>query len=235
MIICSICKIENDQYATICKSCGGFLQNRVPNLDLFSTLWEMIENPKNAFRLIMRAEHKNYSLFLYCLFGVSLSFTGFWFWRIGEIFENILLLIFWALVSGILMGIVLCPFLTSWHWILSVMLKGKATFKTSLGIMSYSFLPIIISSIFILPIKLLTFGMYLYTFNPHPFTVKPLVYSILIGLDIVLILWSILLSMIGTKIGYHLSVGKSIIIGLSTYLIIACGLVYGGEFVLKLL
>ena len=145
MIICSVCQIENDKYATICKKCGSFLQNRVPNLDLFETLWKIIENPKEAFRLIMIAEHKNYTLFLYALSGISVAFFGFSYFKLGDRFENMLFLIFWAMLIGAPLGMVLCPIISSFHWMLSRMLGGKASFRTSLGITSYAMTPVTLS------------------------------------------------------------------------------------------
>lgn len=231
MITCSICKSENDQYSTICKTCGSFLQNRIPNLDLFSTLWKIIERPRNAFQIITLAEHKNYALFLNILFGISLSFIGFWLWRIGDKYENFLPLIFSALLFGILYGCIICVLLTCWHWTLTKVFNGKTNYKISLGITSYAFLPAILSFVFILPVKLLTFGMFLFSFNPHPYTIKPIIYIILIGCDGILFLWSLLLIIYGTYIGTQLSIWKSIIIGITTYSIPILGLIYGGEYV----
>lgn len=223
MILCSVCKTENDIYATICKNCGSFLQNRIPNLDLFNTIWRVIENPQKAFRLIMLAEHKNYSLFLYVLCGISAVFSGFWFFKIGDRFENLPVLIIWALLIGILLGGVLCPIISSFHWILSKLISGKATFRTSVGITSYALMPFIISLLFLLPIELMTFGMYLFTFNPHPIAIKPVSYVVFIALNALMILWALILLTIGTKVGNQITLWKSAII-----VIIMCGLIISG-------
>jgi hypothetical protein len=233
MIICSVCNTENDTYSTICRKCGGFLQNRIPNLDLFDTLWRVIENPRNAFRLITLAEHKNYAFFLYALCGISITFTGFWHFRLGERFENIFPLILWALLIGIPLGIVLCPLVASIHWILSKIFGGKASFRTSLGVTSYAWTPIVISMLLVLPIKLLTFGMYLFTFNPNPMAIKPASYVLLIGFDIILAVWTFFLTIIGTNIGMQVPYGKSISITAILYAITLGGLAAGSEWVLK--
>jgi hypothetical protein len=212
MIICSVCQTENDSYAAICKKCGGFLQNRVPNLDLFDTLWRIIENPRKAFRLIMIAEHKNYALFLYALCGISVAFSGFWYFRVGDRFENVMLLIFWGLIIGVPLGIGLCPILTSFHWLLSKLLGGKSTFRASMGITSYSLMPFIVSLLLLLPIELMTFGMYIFTFNPHPIIIKPVSYIVLIGLNTAMILWALVLLVIGTNVGNQISAWKSILV-----------------------
>jgi hypothetical protein len=234
MIICSVCQTENDQYSTICKKCGGFLQNRIPNLDLFDVLWKIIENPRNAFRLIMLAEHKNYAVFLYTLSGIAITFTEFWYFKLGGRFENILLVIFLAIMIGIPFGIALCPIVSLLHWGLSRIVGSKTSFRTSLGITSYSLAPIIISLLFVLPIELLTFGMYFFTSNPPPITIKPILYLVLLGLDIILALWTWILLIIGTRVGNQISLWKSIFISSAVYGLIVIGLVTGGEYALKM-
>jgi hypothetical protein len=234
MILCSVCQTENDKYATICKKCGGFLQNRVPNLDLFDTLWRIIENPREAFRLIMLAEHKNYALFLYALYGISVAFSGFWYFRIGDRFENVLILIFWALLIGVPLGIALCPIVSSFHWMLSKLLGGKALFRTSMGITSYALTPFIISLLLLLPIELMTFGMYFFTFNPHPIAIKPVSYIVLIGLNAVMILWAFILLIIGTKVGNQISLWRSVFIVAILYGLILRSVMLCGEYTLNL-
>ena len=234
MINCSVCQTENDQYSTIGKKCGGFLQNRVPNLDLFDVLWKIIENPRNAFRMIMLAEHKNYAVFLYTLSGIAIMFAEFWHFKFGDRVENILLIFFLAILIGIPLGIALCPIASSIHWGLSKILGNKASFRNSLGITSYSLTPIVISLLFVLPVELLTFGMYFFTFNPPPITIKPISYILLIGLDIALIIWAWVLLVIGTKVGNQISLWKSILISSLVYGFLLFGLMAGGEFTLKM-
>jgi hypothetical protein len=234
MINCSVCQTENDQYSTICKKCGSFLQNRVPNLDLFDVLWKIIENPRDAFRLIMRAEHKNYAVFLYSLSGIAVTFAGFWHFKLGDRFENILVLIFIAILIGIPLGIVLCPIASSLHWGISKILGNKASFRTSLGITSYSLTPIVLSFLLVLPLELLTFGMYFFTFNPPPITIKPILYILLIGLDFALAVWAWVLLIIGTNVGNQISLWKSIVTSSVVYGLLVIGLVAGGGYALKI-
>ena len=234
MIMCSVCQTENDQYATICIKCGSFLQNRIPNLDLFDVLWKIIETPKNAFRLIMRAEHKNYAFFLYTLSGIAVAFAGFGYFRLGNRLENILVIIFSAILIGMLVGIALCPIASSLHWGLSRIFSTKASFRHSLGITSYSLVPIVISLLLVLPVELLTFGMYLFTFNPSPITIKPISYMVLIGLDSALTLWAWILLIIGTNVGNQLPLWKSILISSAMYGLILAGLWAGSEYALKM-
>jgi hypothetical protein len=235
MISCLVCHTENDKYTTICKKCGSFLQNRVPNLDLFDTIWKIIENPRKAFKSIMLAEHKNYSLFLYVLLGICFTFYGFWYFKIGDRFQNLLSLIFWGLLIGIPAGCILCPIVSFFHRILSRFLGGQATFRNSLGITSYAMIPFIFSLVFILPIELMTFGMYFFSFNPHPMAINPISYSILIGLNGVMMIWAFILLIIGTVVGNQIKLWKSIVIVIMLCVVILRFVFSSGEYILSLL
>ncbi len=234
MINCSVCQTENDQYATICKKCGSFLQDRIPNLDLFDLLWKIMENPRNAFRLIMIAEHKNYAVFLYSLTGIAITFVEFWCFKLGIRIENIMLIIFFAILIGLPFGIALCPIVSLLHCSLSKLFGSKISFRNSLGITSYSLTPVIISLIFVLPVELLTFGIYFFTFNPPPITIKPISYILLVGLDIALIVWAWILLIIGTYVGNQIPLWKSIFISSAVYGLIVIGLKTCGEYAIKL-
>jgi hypothetical protein len=217
-LTCQVCQTANDTYAMTCTSCGGFLQDKVPNLDLFHTIWRVIESPKEAFKIITLATHKNYSIFLFSLFGIALTFCGFWYFKAGDKFENIIPLIIFGIGIGLLIGAFLAPIFTFLHWILSLFFSRKGSFKISLGITSYSIVPLILAFVFILPIELMTFGMYMFTFNPHPMTIKPLEYITFSGLYIILFIWSSGLLFLGTSVGCQLSWWKA---GAITILFIA--------------
>jgi hypothetical protein len=161
-------------------------------------------------------------------------FAEFWHFKFGDRVENILLIFFLAILIGIPLGIALCPIASSIHWGLSKILGNKASFRNSLGITSYSLTPIVISLLFVLPVELLTFGMYFFTFNPPPITIKPISYILLIGLDIALIIWAWVLLVIGTKVGNQISLWKSILISSLVYGFLLFGLMAGGEFTLKM-
>jgi hypothetical protein len=235
MITCSVCLTENDKYETICRKCGGFLQNRVPNLDLFSMIWKTIENPREAFRLIMMAEHKNYALLLYTLCGISASFAGFWNFKLGNRFENLLFLIFWGLLIGTLIGVLMYPIFSAFHWMLSKTFGGKGSFRTSMGLTSYALIPIVLALIFVAPVEFMTFGMYLFTSNPNPMAIKPALYIILNGFNIAAILWTSILLIIGTIVGNQISLRKSVLIVAILCALALIGFYYGGEYVVRFL
>jgi hypothetical protein len=216
MIQCTVCLAENDEFATTCVSCKAFLQNRIPNLDLFDIGWKVIESPRSAFRSIALAEHKNYALFLFSLFGISLSFTLFWYLRLGTRFMSLIDLIPAAVGAGIVLGFAAAIILTGVYHFLARLFGGAAGYRTSLGLLGYSMIPIALSLFLVLPIELLTFGMYLFTSNPHPYTLKPTSYLLLVGFDGALALWSISLAVVGTCVGHRISLFKSLVAVLGT-------------------
>ena len=211
----------------ICTTCKAFLQNRVPNLDLFDIGWKVLESPWRAFRTITLAEHKNYALFLFTLFGVSLSFAGFWYLKLGTRFVTLIDLIPAAVGIGVVVGLAASGLLTGIYHGFAKLLGGAGGFRTSLGVLGYSVTPITLSLFFVLPIELMTFGMYLFTSNPHPYTIKPVSYLLLVGFDAAVSVWSIVLAVIGTRVAHRISVAKSIIAVLATL-----GIVFGGMFLL---
>ena len=225
MIKCTVCLAENDDYSTTCIKCKAFLQDRVPNLNLFETCWQIIESPSKAFRKIALAEHKNYVLFLFSLLGVSLAFTAFWYLRLGTRFESLLDLIPSAVGIGVLFGLVAAVVVTGVYYLLAKMLGGMTGFRGSLGVLGYSMTPVAFSLILILPIELLTFGMYLFTGNPHPYMVKPVSYVLLIGFDGLIAVWTLALAVVGTRVGHRLSTVKSMIV-----VFVTLGLFIGGMF-----
>ncbi len=210
MIKCPVCLAENNDFATVCVKCKAFLQDRIPNVNLFETAWKVIESPRVAFRQIVLSEHKNFSLFLFSFFGISLSFTAFWYFKLGARFFSFLDVIQWALITGVAAGLASAIFLTLVYHIAARALGGKAKIRDSMGLLAYSLVPIVISLFLVLPIELLTFGMYLFTSNPSPYSLKPLSFILLAGFDVLVGLWTLILSVVATRVGHRLGIGKSI-------------------------
>ena len=216
MIKCTVCLAENDDFSTTCTKCKAFLQDRVPNLNLFETGWQVIESPAKAFRKITLAEHKNYVLLLFSILGVSLTFTAFWYLQLGTRFESLLDLIPSAVGIGIPCGLVAAVVVTGVYHLLAKMMGGMTGFRGSLGVLGYSMTPVAFSLILILPIELLTFGMYLFTGNPNPYMMKPVSYVLLIGFDALIAVWTLALAVVATRVGHQLSTVKSMIVVFAT-------------------
>jgi hypothetical protein len=214
MVTCGVCKTENDEFAIVCRNCKGYIQNRIANLDFFATVWKIIESPHHAFHDITLAEHKNYSLLLFALFGIGLSYTGFWYFHLGSRFESLLDLLTKATAIGVVLGLV-CAMLFAFLFDLVVrILGGKSALRNSLGILAYATIPISLTIVLILPIELLSFGMYLFTSNPNPYLIKPGLYVALIFFDSVMSLWAFGLAVIGASVSKQLSLAKSFVAAL---------------------
>jgi ribosomal protein L40E len=76
-IICENCNSENDFFNLNCNNCGSLLRDKKPNIDLFATVWALIEEPTKSLRKIVFAEHKNYQFFVLLLLLLKLVFTSF--------------------------------------------------------------------------------------------------------------------------------------------------------------
>jgi hypothetical protein len=211
MITCAVCKTQNDEYAIVCTSCKSYIQNRIPNLDFFDTVWKVIESPRTAFHDITLAEHKNYSLLLFSLFGIALSFTGFWYFRLGLRFESLLDLLAVATGVGVIVGFVCAILVTGLFEILARLFGGKGSVRNSLAVLAYATTPVSLTLVLILPVELLTFGMYLFTANPDPYTFKPGLYVTLIGADTAVGLWAFVLAILGAVVGKQMSLIKSVV------------------------
>ncbi len=210
MLRCPSCSYDNDEFATVCLQCKGYLQNRVPNLNFFETAWGIIESPRATFRTITLAEHKNYVLFFFACFGVSVSFTTFFYLRLGYYFDSLLFLIPWALGSGVVGGMILTPLLSLFLHLVGRVLGSNQKYRNSNALFAYSLVPIVLSLVLVLPIELLTFGMYLFTSNPHPYVIKPVSFLLLVGFDTLMAAWTIALAVIGMTVVYRFSLWKAV-------------------------
>lgn len=227
MIQCPVCSHQNDDFALKCASCSSFIQDRIPNLDFFATLSLLIERPKEAFKKIILAEHKNYVLLLALFFGISAAFALFWAAKFGNEFENILPLIIGAFSAGIVLAI---PFFL----ILAVLIfgtfkifGGKGNFINTYAVVGWSLFPLALSVFFILPIELATVGLYFFSSNPSGYDYKPEVYSVLIGLDTLCIVWALLLLGLGLSIAQRRSFLLSLILSSAVVAIVYWGIFYG--------
>lgn len=225
MLRCPTCQFENDAYALICTNCRGYLQNRVPNLDLFDTVWGVVESPVSTFRRIALAEHKNYALFLFWGVGVAAAFALLWQHRLGNVFDTIPSLLAAGLGAGVVLGPVLAIVLPGVAQLVLTTLKVKARFRNSLASLAYSTSPVIFSVIVILPVELAVFGMYMFTGNPSPYSLKPVAYVTLIGLDSLLSLWAVVLGVVGLRVVHQTSWAKAVLAMLAILALLA-GLVW---------
>jgi hypothetical protein len=189
---CPVCGAENESLAITCHSCKAFLQAKVDNLDLFATIWGLIESPRATMRRIVLSTHKNYVLALAALGGIA-TLLIFARWRslgrgieLGSIFG---LSSLFGIVAGILMLYLLAAFLLQ----ISRILGGRGTLRNTRAVLAYSGVPLGIWLVIFLPIEFGIFGRYLFEGNPSPAVLQPVPYYVLLVLESGLSLWGLFL------------------------------------------
>ncbi|MGA7159374.1 MAG: YIP1 family protein [Bacteroidota bacterium] len=210
MIYCLVCAHPNDEHSTVCVQCGSFLQDRIPNLDFFSTLWQLVESPKEAFHRIIKAEHKNYVLFLMLFLGIGASFTLMWARHAGNEFDNLIYLLLLGYVLGVGIALPVGGLMAVTVHLLLRLLGGKGVMKNTYAIFGWSLIPIMFSVLIILPIEFASIGLRLFSTNPSPMDIKPVVYSVLMFFDLFAVLWSVNLARVGLSIAHEVSAWRSL-------------------------
>ena len=190
--ICENCLKENPLYRETCLNCGFYLREKIPNIDLWSTIWKLFENPKNAIKSIIFAEHKNFVLVLLLLFSAKLYslfvMAKYYLNPLSEEMTNTFLNAIILILLFLILVIVFSELLT---FILNIGNKGMVRFKDNISIIAYSFIPIILLSIILLPIEYGIFGKQWFISNPSPIVVKKNAAYLLYGIESVMILWSL--------------------------------------------
>ncbi|MFN3695226.1 MAG: YIP1 family protein, partial [Ignavibacterium sp.] len=156
----------------------------------------LIDNPSETFHKIKLAEHKNYILFL-------LSFLAIRFLIISRFISvpssgnntnyNLFLVILFSLIITYLL-VLLLPFLIKK---IASLIKIKVRYKDVLAVLTYSFTPNLCGLFILFPVELVFYGEYLFSNNPYPFQIKESVFYFLLVLEILTILWSVFLLIIG--------------------------------------
>ena len=191
---CSNCKTENPFYKLICENCKSYLRDRVYNIDLGNIIARLIESPAAGFKTIIFSEHKNFLVFLILFsvlkFEIDSVFISLFFNK-----EIISLSNFAAGYIGLLL--VLSAVFLFFSYLVNI-LNGKLSYQTrvkdNFTIYFYSFLPHIFALIILFPLELVMFGEYLFSTNPSPFALKEFIAYTLLILELLIIIWSLFLT-----------------------------------------
>lgn len=223
MITCSVCGTKNDELSIVCSSCKGFLQGRIDALDLFSTLWGLIESPRSTFKKIVLAKHKNYSIFLSSLFGMCLVFDVAWYKSLAPVFSNLLTLVGIAIVLGPVLGIFVLFAASVILLVITNALGGKASRRNLFAALAYATMPIVFSLMFIVPLEIAIFGIDFFGSNPPPMIVKPVEYSLLLVLKAVAAFYALCLMVEGTMAANAFERKKLLPVAIGTVSIVVVG------------
>lgn len=199
-IICENCNSENDYFKFSCSNCGSLLRDKTPNIDLFSTIWQLIETPTKAIKRIIFSEHKNYLIFLLLLLVTKFVFSSFF--SQSVLIEPVNYQKYLSANFGIGFAIILFLIIV-FPLIQKKILKSRnvnTRYKDNLAILVFTQIPIILFLILILPIEFALFGKFWLFSNPSPFIIKETAaYSFLI-MEILVLIWSLILFGIGNYI-----------------------------------
>lgn len=191
MIICPLCGTRNSDLTTVCHSCRGFLQGKVDALDLFSTVWMLIETPTRALRRIAISRHKNYTVVLSGLFGIAWSFALYWLLSASDAIGNLFILLSMAILAGPPIGVVLVMLMAFGMVSAAKIVKAEGGVKNSFAVIAYSMVPVVLSMLFVLPVALGVFGSFLFGTNPPPSLLNGPIYYVILGLFGASILWAL--------------------------------------------
>jgi hypothetical protein len=192
-VTCPNCNSENPFYNSVCSGCKFYLRDRIYNIDLWTVISSLIENPTKAFRTIIFSEHKNFILFI--LFFVAIKYLinarFIAMISVGEFQSTTGLQYSYLIVLGIIVTYFL---LFSFVYKLFGNLNEiNIRFKDTLALIIYSQIPVLFGLFILFPLELVIFGDYLFTLNPTPFVIKGNIAYFFLVLEIGLILWSIFL------------------------------------------
>jgi hypothetical protein len=193
-LLCPACGFENNFYARICSSCKNYLRDRVVNVDLWSIITTLVENPFKAFRTIIFAEHKNFIFFLIVIATIKYFITTRFIslYSIGEFISTTNIFIsFFIVLSAVTLFFLLYSFLIKIFW---NNLGFNTRIRDNLAIIIYSQVPIIFALVLLFPLEVVIFGDFLFSTNPSPFQIKSTISYIFFIVEVIVFLWSFFLS-----------------------------------------
>ncbi|MDI6779206.1 MAG: YIP1 family protein [Bacteroidota bacterium] len=212
MINCPVCHSDNDELEIVCKSCRGFLQTKVDNINLFETLWGLIENPLKAFKNIALARTKNYIIFLSSLIGVSFLFLFFGIDKSADTIDGVASLFILGFLGGIPLGIFLVLIITVITFLVAKIFKHRISLRNIAVVIIYSAIPFVYDLVFLLPLKLLAFGISYFESSPSLTLINPTVHYIILSIEALLLIWFLYLFVASIKVLFSLKYPKSFVI-----------------------
>jgi hypothetical protein len=229
MISCTVCGESNEDLAITCKKCHSFLQAKVDTIDLFSTIWGLIESPGRTLRKIVLAKHKNFAMVLLMLLGMTMTLALFSYWELGRRFPYGALIGI-GVVAGAPLGILFGLLASSLVKIIARILGGRGSQRNLRAVLAFGAVPVIFLLVIVYPLQFGIFGKYLFDHNPPPWVYEPTIYYILLTLSCIAVLCAVLLYGMGVAIACSFRKWKGMIPAL-----IVAGLLLGGAVALRTL
>jgi len=154
----------------------------------------LIESPMKAFARIIHSEHKNFIVFILFFAAIKYSIAAVYMSLAiagnNHYLHNVFIV--FLINLGILVTVIL---LTT--YLFTYVLKSKnirTRWKDNISIIIYSLIPYIIALVILFPVELILFGYTVFSVNPSPFIIKETLAYVMLGFEILFILWSVFLS-----------------------------------------
>lgn len=193
-IVCKNCQTSNPIHELTCRNCKSYLRERVYNLDLWKLLEQLIENPINGFTKIIHSEQKNFIVFIILIASIKYFINTIFLFltnpqnnlsSVNSIRNYLIILLSVVLVISIFSLLVKFTNQIS---------SNVTRSKDILSILAYSLIPNIFALVIFFPLELIFFGEYLFSNNPSPFIIKETVAYIMLVLELLIIVWTLFLS-----------------------------------------
>lgn len=189
-LICNNCGASNPIFSLNCSKCNSFLRARVPNIDLWDTIWSLFITPIDSAVKIIQAEKKNFLVLLLSLWFIKSSVN---YYIISNYYSSGVTSIGESLIKG---GVFSVSLIIIFSLLLSLIfskLKIPNRLKDVLSLITFSLIPIILVFVILTPFHFALYGFYWYTVNPSPIIIKPLVTYVLYGIEGVFYGWVLVL------------------------------------------
>ncbi len=222
MITCTVCGETNEDLAITCRKCHGFLQAKVETIDLFTTIWGLIERPRATMRKVVLARHKNYAFILLMLLGIAMSLACFSYWQLGRHVSYGMLIVAGVLIgppAGLLFGVI-ASLLAG---IIARMFNGKGNARNLRAVLAFGAVPVLMLLVVVFPIQFAIFGQYLFDHNPPPEVYEPTLHYALLSLNIAGFLWAVGLYGTGLAVANTISWWKGMIPALAIAAAVVAG------------
>ncbi len=191
---CPVCGRDNDGLAVKCSACGAFIQDRVPALDFFDTLYGLIEDPSRTLSRIARSEQKNYVYTLFALLGPFFAASTLVLLRAGDgaldAGELFAVLYLAGFPAGILFGITATALLKP---LLSAFAGRRLRYRSVAALTAWSLAPFSVAYAILISAQFAIFGRAFFSWETPPAELKPAAFWILTGLQALAASWSVML------------------------------------------
>jgi hypothetical protein len=154
----------------------------------------MIEAPADTLLRFARSEQKNYVHVLFALLGPLFMALALVLAGAGDRELSFATMLFVIGAGGPVLGLLIYPLVA----LTAVRMLGwfyglDLRYRLVAGYIAYASTPLMWCSVLLLPLQLAIFGITLFSTNPPGWSLLPLPFWLLAGLEIVALVWSVLL------------------------------------------